>query len=108
MNIHFEMVRIGDFRKNRLLEKIIRENVNILQLNLRKFLENETDINKSSIELTMVIPSRGTKITFVLNDIKDDTLKSKLRLNFPDSIFNGDENLIYSNLFTPIFRGFRV
>lgn len=104
MEVKFDMVRIGVIRKNSISEKILRENVDSLKYSIQSLLKDEKVDNKhNQINMTMIIPSKGYNIKIVLEDIKHEYLRKELKLNFPNSIYNGKYSEIMDNLDNKIF-----
>ena len=96
MNIKFEVIRIGKTRKNKTSEIWIQQNLKFLKENiLHVFNENKINI---SINLLLIIPSRGNKIRISLRNINNSELKYIIKENFSDSIYNGNYNLILKNI----------
>lgn len=107
MEVKFDLVRIGGIRKNSIVEKIIKENLNLLRNEICSFLKDENINNKHNIiSMVMIIPEKGSNIKIVLHDIKDEYIKKKLRFNFPKSIYQGDYSIVMDNLDNKVFGGY--
>lgn len=106
MEVKFDLVRIGEIRKNSISEKILKQNVDLLRNNIRLLLKNKKIDNKhNQISMVMVIPAKGYNIKIVLEDIKDEYMRKELRFNFPSSIYNGEYSNIMNNLDNKVFGG---
>lgn len=104
MEITFEIVRIGKFRKDSQVEKIIKENVNLMKKSIRSLLEDFKYMGKDDkMELILVIPAKGDNVKIYIGDRKDENLRELLRQNFPDSIYTGNDSIIEENIHNPIF-----
>ena len=98
MEIKFEPVRIGTFRKKLILERIIYENYKSLKNELKEFVNSiQSKPNVKTIEVDIVIPARGNQITFTLDAIRDIEVKQLLKDNFPNSIYIGDYSILSKN-----------
>ena len=79
MNVKFDLVRIGKFRKNLNAEILLTQDANFLKANIRNLLENEECSHKdNTVHMRMVIPGKGFKIKVVLQDIKDTHIRKKI------------------------------
>lgn len=107
MEVKFDLVRIGGIRKNLIAEKIIKENLDILRNEIRSLLKDENINNKyNRIDMVLIIPQKGYTIKIVLHDIKDESIRKKLKLHFPKYIYKGDYSIIMDNLDNKIFGGY--
>mgnify|MGYP000057659148 CR=1 FL=1 len=95
MKIKFEPVRIGKFRKDLIQERILKENYLKLKHEISVFVESiQSD---DTIDVDIVIPEKGNRISITLDSIEDNYIKNQLMENFPNSIYNGDYNVLYNN-----------
>ncbi|MBX2950058.1 MAG: hypothetical protein KF704_12330 [Crocinitomicaceae bacterium] len=97
MEIKFETVRVGKFRKDIMQERILKENYNFLKNSLKECVNNINSSNEI-IDVDIVIPAKGSRISITLNSIKDKEVKQLLIENFPDSIFKGDYSILEENI----------
>jgi hypothetical protein len=95
MEIKFIPIRIGKFRQNPFHEKILKENYLQLKSQLRNFVQ--TIPSETTIEVDIVIPAKGYRITITLDSIKDQEIKKQLIANFPDSIYKGKYETLMDN-----------
>lgn len=104
MEIKFEIVRVGKFRRDSLAERFIKENVALMKKSIRSLLEDFKYMgNDDKMELTLVIPAKGDNIKIYIGDRKDENFRKILRQNFPDSIYKGNDSIIEENIHNPIF-----
>lgn len=107
MELKFDLVRIGGIRKNAIAEKIIKENLDILRNEICLLLKDENINNKyNRIHMVLIIPQKGYIIKIVLHDIKDESIRKKLRLHFPKHIHKGNYSIIMDNLDNKVFGGY--
>ena len=52
---------------------------------------------EKTIDVDIVIPEKGSRISITLDSIEDNNIKKQLMENFPNSIYNGDYNVLYNN-----------
>lgn len=101
MKVKFEPIRIGKFRQDPYKEKILKENYANLKAQIREFLYDPK--NDKEIQMDIVIPARGSKITVTLDGINDEELKKHLIQHFPNSIYKGDYSILLENIDNSIF-----
>ncbi|KJD36683.1 hypothetical protein PW52_03305 [Tamlana sedimentorum] len=105
MEVKFDLVRIGKFRKDRFSEKIIEENADSLRTNIKSFLKNETCSHRdNTVHMTIVIPAKGYNVKMVLQDIRDFKIRKQLRERFPNFIYKGNQSTLLENLSNRIWR----
>jgi hypothetical protein len=98
MEIKFTPVRIGNFRKNLSQERVIYENYIALKYELKEFVNSiQNKPNLDTIEVDIVIPATGSRITFTLDAIRDSEVKQLFINNFPNSIYKGDYLILSAN-----------
>lgn len=95
MEIKFVPLRIGKFRQNHFHERILKENYLLLKRQLRDFVQ--TIPSETTIEVDIVIPAKGYRITITLDAIKEQEIKKQLTANFPDSIYKGKYETLMDN-----------
>lgn len=101
MEIKFEYVRIGKFRKNKLNENLLKENYNIFKAQLTSFFEFNNfkyPTEKLPIPLLLVIPSKGNTVKLSLEDITSEKLKKELKNKFNDKIYKGKYSILIDNM----------
>lgn len=99
MKVNFDLVRIGNLRRDPIAEQILRENVDKLKKSIRIFLEDQIDIyGYGSIDMIMVIPGSGFNIKILLKDIRDKNLRKVIHDHLPDSIYKGKHSMLMKNL----------
>ncbi|MDX1830484.1 MAG: hypothetical protein R3342_13170 [Lutibacter sp.] len=105
MDVKFDLVRIGNARKNYTSEKILKQNVDLLRKNIRELLRNENCSHKNNREdITMIVPARGFNIKIRLQDVKDYHIRKLLRDKFPNSMYKGKLDTILDNSNNRVFR----
>lgn len=104
MKVNFDIVRIGNFRKNLLAEKLLKENADLLRNEISKLLQ-EIKYKEvyDEMGLTLVIPNKGNHIKIFLKDRTDENVIRLLSQNFPDSIYKGPDSIIVENIHNPVF-----
>jgi len=104
MKVNFDLVRIGEIRKNFNSETILKQNVKLLKSNIRYLLENENSSNKNNeISMVIVIPAKGYNIKIALKDIREKHIKEILKQKFPNSIFKREYSILMDNIDNRIF-----
>ncbi len=99
MEVKFDVVRIGNKRKNPTSELILKQNANLLKNTIRHVLKEEVCGHKNNREdITMIIPSRGHNVTFRIQDVTDSHIKDILKHRFPNSIYKGSLDTILDNI----------
>ncbi len=99
MEVKFDLVRIGKFRKNNIAEKIISQNLKIFRDDIRSLLKDKKSFYKNNkLNIVMIIPAKGYNIKISLEDISDEQIKKDLMYNFPNSIFKGKYSILLNNL----------
>lgn len=107
MEVKFDLVRIGNIRKNSIAEKIIKENLDVLRNKIRWLLKDDNANNKyNRIHIVLIIPQKGFAVKIVLHDIKDEVIRKKIKINFPKNIHKGDYSIIMNNLDNKVFGGY--
>ncbi len=95
MKIKFVPVRIGKFRNDLIQERILKENYLKLKHEISAFVES-IQVEKT-IDVDIVIPEKGSRISITLDSIEDINIKKQLMENFHNSIYNGDYNVLFNN-----------
>ena len=95
-------LELGRIRKNPFQERILKQNVKFLKNRVRSILENE-DIDNNKIYMVMVVPGRGYNIKIVLQDIRDISIRKKLKEKIPNYIYKGKYSVLLDNMNNPIF-----
>lgn len=101
MIVKFVPVRIGNFRQDLIKEKILKENYLLLRNQLREFIQHQ--VGETEIEMDIVIPKRGYRITFTLVGINNKEIEKRLKQKFPNSIYKGDYSIILESMDNKIF-----
>jgi hypothetical protein len=105
MDVKFDLVRIGKFRKNYVSETILKQNADLLRSNIRYLLKEENCSHKdNTVHMTMVIPGKGHNIKIVLQDVRDIHIKKQLKEKFPNSIYKGSKSALIDNLWNKLWR----
>jgi hypothetical protein len=105
MNVKFDLVRIGKFRKNHSSELMLKQNADLLRINIRYLLEDEKCSHKdNTVHMTLVIPKKGYGIRIVLQNINDLHIRKKIKEKFSNSIFKGDQSTLEENIWNPLWR----
>lgn len=97
MEVKFDLVRIGEIRKNEASEMIIRQNIGFLKSGICSLL-HEIDSEIKQISICIIIPGRGHSIKIAIQDIKENHIRKELKSNFPNSIFKGEYSLVLDNI----------
>ena len=104
MDVKFDLVRLGEKRKNSLSETLIKQNVDILRKSIRNLLKDKTSNSKyNSISMTMVIPAKGHNIKIHFQNIPEKWIRKELKDNYPNSIYKGKYDILLDNLNNRIF-----
>ncbi|AMA48592.1 MULTISPECIES: hypothetical protein [Flavobacterium] len=107
MEVKFDLVRIGKIRKNSISETILKQNIDLLRNEIRRFLIDETINNKNNIlNLVMIIPGKGHNVKIALHEINDLNIKKQLKNNFPNSIYKGEYSIILNNTENKVFKNY--
>ena len=105
MKVNFDLVRIGNIRKNFNSETILKQNVRLLKSSIRYILENEKASNKrNEVTLIIVIPGKGHDVKIYLKDIREKYIREILKREFPNEIFKRDYSIILNNMDNRIFK----
>lgn len=109
MEIKFETVRVGKFRKDMIQERILKENFDHLKNNIKDFVKNiQGKKIDEIIYVDIVIPARGSQIAITLDSIKDEKIKQLLIKNFPDSIYKADYSILENNCHNEPYFPFKL
>lgn len=104
MEVKFDLVRIGEIRKNLWVEKNLKFNIDQLKNDIRYLLKDEIiDSKQNKIDIVMIIPGNGYVIKIALEDIEYKHIREKLKFNFPSSIYKGKYSLLLDNLNNKLF-----
>lgn len=104
MKVNFDLVRIGEIRKKKISETLIKQNVKLLKSNIRYLLENVDNDNKSNeISMVIIIPGKGYDIKIALRDVRDKNIKRILQQNYPNNIYKGSYSTIMDNINNRIY-----
>lgn len=104
MKIEFDLVRLGEIRRNSLSETLIKQNVDILRKSIRNLFKNKnSDSKHNSISITMVIPARGYNIKIHFQNISEKWIRKELKDNYPNSIYKGKYDILLDNLDNKVF-----
>jgi hypothetical protein len=105
MEVKFDLVRIGKVRKDYSSEKILKDNVKMLKIQIRELLSEEICSHKNNREdVTMIVPGKGYNIKILLNDVKDLHIRTILRKNIPNSIYKGKIDTVLDSINNRVFR----
>ncbi|HRG17544.1 MAG TPA: hypothetical protein PLP39_00495 [Flavobacterium lutivivi] len=104
MEVKFEMIRIGKFRKDDCSEMLLKQNVDLLKSTIRYHLADIDNIENKPINIDMIVPAKGFEIKIFVKRIRDKNIRTYLKENFPKSIYNGNYSNISDNLNNPIFK----
>jgi len=105
MDVKFDLVRIGKFRKNYVSETILKQNADLLRTNIRYLLQDRKCSHKdNTVHMTMVIPGKGYNIKIVLQDVRDFHIRKQLKEKFPNSIFKGDQSILRNNIWNSLWK----
>lgn len=105
MEVKFDLVRIGNTRKNYNSEKILKQNVDFLRSNIRDLLKDEKCSHKNNrVDITMIVPAKGHNIKIRLQDIKDFHIRKLIGENYPNSVYKGNLETILDNMDNRVFR----
>lgn len=98
MEINFETVRIGNFRKDMNHERILKANYDYLKNELRAFVKTiQGEKADEIIYVDILIPAKGSTITIAIDNIPNLEVKQLLIDRFPDSIYKGNYSIILKN-----------
>jgi hypothetical protein len=107
MEVKFDLVRIGNIRKEKKTEIIIKQNLDILKNEIRSlFLDDKIENKSNQFSVVLVIPSKGHNIKIVLEEIKDENIKNQLRKEFPKSTYKGDYLKLLDNIDNKVFGSY--
>lgn len=106
MEIKFIPIRIGKFRQNHFHERILKENYLLLKRQLKDFVQ--TIPSESTIEVDIVIPAKGYRISITLDAIKDQEIRNQLIEYFPNSIYRGKYSELENNIQNKDFFPFGI
>ena len=105
MNLRFDLVRIGETRKNYNSEKLIKLNTELLIKNIRNIITTEKNNEDNfKFEMTIIVPEKGNNVKMLLASIKDLELKDLLKEKFPNSIYKGEMETVLDNIHKKVFR----
>tara|TARA_R110002051_G_scaffold306845_2_gene377638 strand:- start:3110 stop:3427 length:318 start_codon:yes stop_codon:yes gene_type:complete len=105
MNLRFDLVRIGETRKNYNSEKLIELNTELLIKNIRNIITNEKNKEDNfKFEMTIIVPEKGHNIKILMESIKDLKIKGLLKQKFPNSIYKGEIETVLDNIHNKVFR----
>jgi hypothetical protein len=104
MEIRFDMIRIGKFRKNYISEILLKQNVNGLKNSIKSLLLEIDNIEINLIHIVMIIPAKGFSIKISLKNINNKHIREIIKQNFSNCIFKGKYSIIMDNLNNPIFK----
>jgi len=98
MEVKFDLVRIGNVRKNKVSETILKDNTALLKLSIRSLLKDIKSIHKNNrVDMIMIVPAKGYVIKIRTQEIKDINLRKILSDNFPNNIYKGSLDTILDN-----------
>lgn len=100
MEIKFDLVRIGNKRKNQTSELLLKQNVDYIKRNIFYFLDYH-EVHEN-LNITLIIPSKGYSIKIDIRNLNNN-IKSILRKELPNSIFRDSSNKILENINNPLF-----
>jgi hypothetical protein len=105
MEIKFDMVRIGGFRKNHRSEILLRQNADLLMNDIRTLLLGvECGDGKNKEAITLIIPAKGFKVKFRLQDFREDKIRALVKKNFSRFAYHGKLDTILDNVNNLVFR----
>lgn len=100
MEVGFDMIRLGSFRKSAVDEQLIKESVTNFKRSIRDIL---SDIEGSKEELVMIIPARGFDVKIDISCVNNLRVKELLKEQFPTSIRVLSDSELHQNLFNRIY-----
>lgn len=105
MDVSFDAVRIGNIRKERISEMILKQNYDLLKNNIRDFLgEEQFEHESNTVHMVIIIPGKGDKITIHLPSIKDLRIRKLLKEKYHNYIYKGKDDTIHDNINNRLFR----
>ncbi|RYM34844.1 hypothetical protein ERX46_05570 [Brumimicrobium glaciale] len=103
MDVHFDIVRIGEIRKNFLAEKLLKQNLISLKDNIVRFFKEYTDKDLKVIHLIVIIPGKGYVVSVDAENIKDSLMKIDFINAFSNFIYKGRSSTIDQNMHNRVF-----
>jgi hypothetical protein len=103
MEIKFDIVRIGNIRKNITAEVMLKQNIQWLKSSIKSSLSNIDNYEIDKAHFVLVIPAKGFNIKISSYDIKDKFIKKVLKENISNSFYKGQYSTILDNINNPIF-----
>jgi len=95
MEIHFDIVRIGKPRQSIILENDLKQKSKLLKQNIKEFLKGFSGEKEYTV---IVIPGKGNRITFTLQDIQDRNIRNELEQAFSHNIYKGEYSKLIENI----------
>lgn len=104
MDVKFDIIRIGNKRKNQSAEQIVMQNLNSFREAIRILLADVESFSKNNqIHLTLVIPAKGYSVKMVLEQNLDFQMRNLLKANFPTAMYKGNYSVILDNIHNQVF-----
>lgn len=105
MEVKFDMVRIGKLRSEATSEILLRQNTEFLMKDIRHFLQDKECTNGVNSEsVTLVVPGKGLKPKFRLQDFRDKYIRSLMKKKYQSYIYSGNLDTIMDNVSNKVFR----
>lgn len=105
MDVKFDVVRIGERRKNHLSEILLEENTIMLKNTLVDFLfDLKNSDGKNSEQVTIVVPAKGYNPKIRLQDFRDKRVRDLVKIKFSGFIYKGSDDSFLININNRVFR----
>ena len=102
MTINYDVVRIGNPRKDSNAERILHQNVKFLKFDIECFLKDLEINNSHIIPITIVIPARGYNVLFDVRDIHNKEVRTALSKQFKSRLFDRNRSILIDNIHNQI------
>lgn len=102
MEVKFDYIRIGGFRKDKHQELMLKENLDQLKMELINTLNYVNELER--IELTLIIPKNGFDIKVHLESNIPGNIKDIIKNEFPFNHRSLTHNEIAKNLLNKIWE----
>lgn len=104
MDVNFNVIRIGVKRKNRVLEENLIQNTYLLKKKIRNYLGGIEIGEIKGADIDLCVPSKGNKITIVLQNIRNQQIKNLLKNQYKEYLYKGSYKAISENINNRVFR----